>query len=959
MLLSLKKYLSIFLKHFAPMGLFVFIPLLAALYLGHNIISIEQNKHFSVLSSKIEDNLKDIESEIAPESFLLKVARGAWFSFKKYENEQDKFWEYYENLCKFLKNEPDLYVFDEKGILVTPREINLKSRFLASKLWSIIDAPFDKKTEYSDRYKKQLKSFLGNEFRIGNFLDNRDNLFPIIVNTKVVYLYWMNYSNKPQNGILLVFWDVPSFELRMKEIIKRYSAKFDNGFIRDFSGDITSFYNKKHSKNSYYDNIFLKTAISNQNDSYIDSNGLLWKYIKIDDLWLVAGLKSKALVVELYQQYFLAIILFLAIAITSIYIWEVKRQDHYFSIRTKLIALFLIAVFTPVMGFSYLGYQYISDMRDNLYTEFGNESRDVLLNIDRELGASGNVFREDFRKIVNDFPRYDEDENIRNIFSKNLENHDLVLVERRLASDATIIGKISNPVLIEDMNVVTEPFSACCIDTTFNTNLCDKLDPVLKATLLSPDSAMSSFWQRPDNVQDFVFGTVEFYLYWCMSKSVKNEYEFWLILRRTDKVIREHMFERLKEAKTNAKERDFTIFVCNNKNGEWFPDNSLENNLKAIARRINYMGKPIETDIFINSKHYLLLGIKANRLRGYSLYALYPFEKIEDKINVVKYNIIAAILFFVIVASAIGYLLAGTFLYPVKRLEDGVKAIKDRNSEFRIEALQNDEFGGLANSFNKMISDLKEMELAKYIQDSLLPKSLPEVKGYQLSFSNKMASAVGGDYFDISLLDDDHLCIIIGDVSGHGVASALVMAIAKAVLYHGFNETRNLLDLLNDLNVVVNTYFSKPPVKKMITLFATIINLSSGKGVFVDAGHNFPMKISADGTITELIMIGLPIGIVKKIRTKNTDDYVLDKGETLVFYTDGIVEATGKTEEQYGYKRFKNNLSEMANKSSEYILKTLLDKYTQWENGTEPDDDVTLFILKRLSSQDDECNVVC
>ncbi len=943
---SFNKYFSLLLKHLAPVGLFVVLPLLAALWLGHNIIIQERDKHVLELSTRIENNLKDIDSEIAPESFLLKVGKGAWYLLKEYENEPEKFWNYYRSLCNYLDLEPDFYLFDEKGTLITPREINLKSRFIASKLWSVIDAPYDKKTEFVDKYKKQFKSFLGNEFRFGAFLENKNCLMPIIVNTQIGYVYWMNFPDNPKKGLMIVFWDAPAFNFRLKEILNRYSSKFEDGFIRPLLGNIESFSNKN--RNTNYENIYLKTVLMNTNESYIDQNGLVWKSLKIDKICLVAALKGNSIEYDKYHSYFVIFIFLFGISIILSYIWTVRRQNSFLSIRTKLIGLFLIAVFTPVMAFSFLGYQYISDMRENLYTEFGNESRNVLLDIDRELGTSGNVFRDEFREIVEKYKHYDEDANVRKEFVKRIENHDLVLVERRLISDASVVHQLTNHVVFEDMSVITDPFSMCCIDTMLNTNLSDSIDPVLRNALKSPESCMNSFWARPDNVQDFIFGSVEFYLYWCFSNTSQNGQEYFFVLRATDVLLREHLKKRLLECKNNPKERDFQIFVCSNKNGEWFPDNSLESQLKTISNRIKYMGKPIETEIDINSKRYLLLGLKSSKLRGYSFFALYPYEKIENKLDKVTYGILIAIAFFVLMAIAIGYHLAGTFLYPVQRLEDGVRAIKERNSKFRIETLQNDEFGGLAISFNKMIEDLKEMELAKYIQEALLPQSLPKLSGYQLCFSNRMASAVGGDYFDTLLLDEDNLCIIIGDVSGHGVASALVMAIAKAVLYHGFRETRNLIDLFGDLNSVVNTYFSKPPVKKMITLFATIINLPSGKAVYLDAGHNFPMKISTTSDITELKMFGLPVGILKKMKKQTTNEYVIEKGEAVVFYTDGIVEATGRTPEQYGYDRFKEHLSEMTRYNADMIMESLFKRYEKWEDGTEPDDDVTLAILKRL-----------
>ena len=959
MWLSIKKYISIFLKYSAPVGLFIILPLMVALYLGHNIITLEKNKHISELSTRIENSLKDIESEITPGSFLLKVSRGAWYTFKQCEKESNKFWDYYKNLCDYLQSEPDLYCFDENGNLVTPRNINLKSRFLGAKLWNTINSSFEEKLSASLKMKKQFKSFLGKEFKLGSFLENRNRLTPIIVNTKEGYIYWMNYPDNPQKGILLVFWDIPSFDFRLTQITKRYASKFEDGFIKDYANNIKEFVqNKAEESKADYNNIFLNSALLNANEAFIDSRGYVWRAVCFEKDWVLASLKSDSLNYNKFHSCFIFAIFVLGITAILFYIWAVKQQSFYLSIHTKLISLFLIAVITPVMAFSLLGYRYINDMRKNLCSQFGKDSRNVLLNIDRELGTSGNVFRDDFRKLVIDFQHYDEDENVREKISESLAKHELVEINRRLASDASVIKQITNYVVFEDMSTVTDAFSKCCIDTMLNTNLMDSIDPVLRSAMTGPECGLTSFWARPDNVQDYVFGSLELYLYWCFSESEKYGKEYFFILRKTDIVLRDHLQKRLKKSQNIPKEKEFIILVCNDKNEEWFPDRSLANSLKDISRRVNYMGKPIETEIDINSKHYLLLAMKSEKIRGYSFYALYPYEKIEGKLKVIVRLITYGIILFIIMALAIGYKLSETFLYPVKRLKDGVIAIKERNTEFRIERLQNDEFGSLASSFNNMIGDLKEIELAKYIQESLLPTSLPELNGYQLSFSNRMASGVGGDYFDTMLLDDENLCVIIGDVSGHGIASALVMAIAKSVLYQGFKETRNLIDLFTDLNTVITTYFFKPPVKKMITLFATIINLPSGKATFLDAGHNFPMKISKDGEITELMMVGAPVGALKRMKKKAVDEFIIEEGETVVFYTDGIIEATGKTSEQYGYTRFKENLSEMANESSEVIINTLFEKYDAWEDGTEPDDDVTLAVLKRLSSQNDKSEIV-
>ena len=946
---SKKNFARVF-KHFIAVVLFILIPLISVLCIGLHVINNESRRIILETSDSVKDSLRDIEVETDASSFMLKISKGAWYNYKQNVNKKDEFWGYYDKLCEYLDFKPDLYMFDAGGNLITPQNYALKSRFIASKLWNTIDNTYEEKTDAAIKYKNQFKSFLGNEFRLGKFLESRNSLYPIIINAKNGYLYWMTSSDKHKEGILLIFWEIPSLNFRFKQILSRFSDKFDNLFVFNENGSVDYCLKNKNidELKPEYEKIYNETFKINNDKHYIDSKGLIWRHIKLPNTVLFGALKCDSLKFNVYRNILIFLIISVCVVLISAYVRAFKRHNYMFSIRTKLVSLFFVAVLTPVIGFALLSYQYLSDLQVNDHINIWKKGREILLDIDRELGSSGNEFVEEFRKMVKDYQHYDENSEIRKAFAEKLADNDLVEIDRRLASDASLISQITNYVVYDRMNDVTEPFAKCCIDTTSNTNLMDSVDPVLSNTMQSPESAMSAFWHSPDRVQDFAFGTTQYYLYWNYAESKEYGKEYYFIIRSMDKVLRNHVHKRLLECKNNSVERNYLIYAYNNKTNEWFPNNSLEEPLKAFSKRLYATGKPKETHIEIGSTRYLLFGVRSFKLNGYSFYALYPHEKIDEEVKSAKTDIIIHILVFIAFALFVGYLLAKTFIYPIKSIGEGIKALKARNSEFRIEVLENDEFGNIAVNFNKMIFDLKEMDLAKSIQESLLPSALPKLKGYELSFSNKMASAVGGDYFDAFLLDEDNLCVIIGDVSGHGVASALVMAIAKSILYTGFKETRNLIELFGDLNSVVNTYFGKPPVKKMITLFAAIVNLPTGKAVFLDAGHNYPMKISIDGQVTELQMTGLPVGVMKKMRKLKTDEFIIDKGETVVFYTDGIVEATGKTPEQYGYERFKKNLSEICQKSSESIKTILLDNYNKWEDGTEPDDDVTLFVLKRL-----------
>jgi sigma-B regulation protein RsbU (phosphoserine phosphatase) len=289
------------------------------------------------------------------------------------------------------------------------------------------------------------------------------------------------------------------------------------------------------------------------------------------------------------------------------------------------------------------------------------------------------------------------------------------------------------------------------------------------------------------------------------------------------------------------------------------------------------------------------------------------------------------------------------FLLPIARLGEGVNAIKARNSEFRIVSTQKDEFGDLAVNFNHMIADLKEMQLAKDVQESLLPSAPPVVPGYQISFANRMASAVGGDYFDVRVLERDRVCVVIGDVTGHGVGSALVMAMAKAVVYQGLKEDRGLIEIFEDLNQTVYTYFHQPSVRKMITVFAAMIDLKSGQGSFVNAGHNFPVKVGRTGKCSDLKAVHLPVGAVARLRKMKLNEFLIEPDEYLVFYTDGLVEVLNSRQEMYGYERLQAFLAKLPAVDAETVSSRLLAEYDRWLAGAEPDDDLTIVVLRRLA----------
>ncbi len=928
-------------KHLALLCLFIFLPILVAAGLGYHTLLLERERQAANISRQLENNLVKVGSDTRVEVFMKMVACGAWKMVKRAGDDQQKLLDFNRSLEAFLPVDFDLYAFNSHGELITPAQISLKSRFLGSRLWDLTRCdPIEQGQRYQ-KIRRQLKAFLGNEFRIAQFLEGRNSMIPIIRQQKQGFVYWINEPDNPACGILMIFWDIPDTGFRLRQILKKIGRKFVGGFIAKSETEITRF-GDFAPDNAFCEDLFRKIAFLNQREIY-DGRMHIWSGRQIESFWVIGSLDSGLAWFDRLQNVLL-IILVLAVAL-AMYVY-LHASSLFVSIRIKLLGLFLVAVLSPVRGFAYLGYRYLGDREATLASQVANQGRQLLVDFDESFRNAGADFIDEFRQLSS-IAADPETPGARSMLKSRLLSNNLITFELRNASSAEMLFSLQNELVFEGMREVSDAFSRFCLDNAFGSNLTAKVDPLLDMAVRSPEAGMWFLFDRPDEVHRLAFGPVPMFIFWNTVRRLSDSqlvhvYILQSATRLTQQLIHRRLLARLKE------KSPFTLAVMSQKNDAWLPGKVHENSqLRDFAARLLFSEKPDEIRLSLGGEEYLVSAQRGKYFGSYSLFAFYPYRLIAEEISMLRHRILLAMLVFTVLALLAAWLLSDTFLLPVARLGQGVDAIKARNSDFRIDQSQQDEFGDLAASFNHMIADLKEMQLARDVQEALLPAKVPALKGYRLGFANRMASAVGGDYFDVQILDANNIFVIIGDVTGHGVGSALVMSMAKAIVYHGLKEGRDLISIFNDLNLTVHSYFSRPPVRRMITMFAAVINLPTGVGGFVNAGHNFPIKVSASGECNDLKSVHLPIGAVSELKRMKTSPLQIAPGETILFYTDGLIEAVNHEKEQYGYERLKACLSASTGTEPEELADRLLLAYDSWLAGNEPDDDVTLVILCR------------
>jgi serine phosphatase RsbU (regulator of sigma subunit) len=289
--------------------------------------------------------------------------------------------------------------------------------------------------------------------------------------------------------------------------------------------------------------------------------------------------------------------------------------------------------------------------------------------------------------------------------------------------------------------------------------------------------------------------------------------------------------------------------------------------------------------------------------------------------------------------------LFGGFLYSIRKFElkRQRKNTAIRESQLRAEAAELQAKAAEAQSrVIQAENDRKSSELegARQLQLSMLPKELPKVKNLDIAVYMKTATEVGGDYYDFSTKNDESLNIALGDATGHGMKAGTLVSMMKSLF------TANSIDKsLEDFFTTSNDALKNSKLDKMMMAFA-MININSNKLQIANAGIP-PIYIyrKRKNIVEEINLNGLPIGAMKNSRY-DIYEGELAEGDTIILFSDGLPELTNDSNEIYGYDRTKTEFHCVGDKAPEEIVDHLKNSGSEWLNGKEPDDDVTFVVIK-------------
>jgi len=360
--------------------------------------------------------------------------------------------------------------------------------------------------------------------------------------------------------------------------------------------------------------------------------------------------------------------------------------------------------------------------------------------------------------------------------------------------------------------------------------------------------------------------------------------------------------------------------------------------------------------------HYVSVALPQNKelLLGYSI------VDIEKRRQQRQKQAIGWAVGLTVLAVAGSMFFAQRLTRPVRELALGMSRVAHGDLLVRLKRKSRDEIGALTENFNRMVVDLQEnvlerrrmsqeLDIARRIQQSLLPQSEPEIAGLDVAGICLTYAEVGGDYYDYLPLSDGRLAIAIGDVFGHGVSSGMLAAAVQGCLRNQASIDPDAGKVLAAVDRVVRSSGGQ----LMTLCYAVFEVLTSpcrrGAGgevaiaTIASAGHWPPYHyVARTGAVEEVYLSTEIAPALGTFPTEVYPDYQIsmEQGDILAFYSDGIPEAANSDEEMYGEERFRDALRRHAGDTAQQIRDAILDEVSRFRGEAPQDDDIALVIVK-------------
>ncbi|RME84982.1 MAG: HAMP domain-containing protein [Planctomycetota bacterium] len=336
-------------------------------------------------------------------------------------------------------------------------------------------------------------------------------------------------------------------------------------------------------------------------------------------------------------------------------------------------------------------------------------------------------------------------------------------------------------------------------------------------------------------------------------------------------------------------------------------------------------------------------------------------SRIQEVKNAFAWQIIMICILGILVGGGLTFIVTKFLTSPIQSLVEDILVVSTGNLEHQTIPKSQDEIGFLAATFNEMTEKLRiareeeikkkalqhELEIATEIQTELLPEQIPKIPGYDIFAYYLSAKHVGGDYYDFIVIDQERLGIVVADVSGKGIPGSMVMTMARSLIRMASRRNPSPADTLRRVNKVLAQDMRRG---MFVTANYLVLNVRTKQLTVASAGHN-PLVVYRNQTKDiELIKPqGIALGFDKgQIFDANIAEETIQlyRGDRIVAYTDGVVEAMSENDQEFGEETFYDLTRKYGSASSKDYINILIQALEEHRGNAEQSDDITITTLR-------------
>lgn len=841
------------------------------------------------------------------------------------------------------------YLFNDHGEVTQIAATAPPNRFIIGKIWDILaETPNYQPGEDEKKHLKKIQLLLGAEANAGQLKNLEGHLITLKKKKTTGFFYWQKFSPESKSGVIfLVMGHENTQTLLQKHLGQNPPADFD-----------LSYWNRGSSLPLFTSSdqnaaMLMRSTLEKSDQGSFIAAHRLWGILNTGNGVFVGSSPTprqrwQNLRGILNLGFFMAMLFLLLLLLND----RLNLHNSYLKIGNKLSAIFLVVIAVPVSALVIAGILSISTHEKFLLSRIEKEQKQRLSAIEDDFINEEAAFK----RICNNLRRQAAEQ-----FSlPEFQKHAQELLQRRLAVrielrklDGDLISIFNSGGFFEGLEKCNDAFSRYLIRRNLESRLTAEQtvlkhppDEVFTDLFASSDFGFAQVGESPDRVHFFRFGQNELFWYWTYFSQPGHPTAI-LSVFQSVAIARENFLRKVLD-ESLPDPQNLAAYNCNRQT--WLKgDFSQASAVVDTVRAARISKQPESSIVDLPDGKFMAMALPGTLLAPFSLVSLTSTAEVKNRIGQLYLALVTGIIIIFFVAMATASLLARTFLEPINELARGMIQLQSHGSDTRVMIDSGDEFGELGTAFNQMVDDLKEMQLAKVVQESLFPQQKPQINGFDTAIFNLTATDLGGDYCDVLQVSDVHWLLLIGDVSGHGTPAALCMAMVKGAIFKACRDGLQFEGLAEYVSILLLKTLGR---KKMMTMLFVLLDTEKNTIQMINAGHNWPIILRKNGQVEEIEILGLPLGVREPKHGRNQVTQTLNPGDTLFCYTDALIECRSPDNEVFGHKQLYQELARLTEKSSQELIDHLKAGWLRFIAGGIREDDLTMLVVKNCQQED-------